>query len=165
MAFCSLFVELTTLSKQLFIITLHYLIQRSMKIRFNGLGPVDYFQSFLLSLKDSPPPISQKNSSKNFCPTDFPSSFCCCLENYFASQIWRGFSSASKIILPPILVFVSSSIIFGAIPNFATEKEQKRNFLDFNDVTLVVVDIKSERIVKSPCLQQDLFDMTMVTII
>ena len=52
----------------------------------------------------------------------------------------------------------------GAIPNFATEKEQKRNFLDFNDVTLVVVDIKSERFVKSTCLQQDLFDMTMVTI-
>lgn len=53
---------------------------------------------------------------------------------------------------------------FGAIPNFATEKEQKRNFLDFTDVTLVVVDIKSERFVKSTCLQQDLFDMTMVTI-
>ena len=52
----------------------------------------------------------------------------------------------------------------GAILNFATEKEQKRNFLDFNDVTLVVVDIKSERFVKSTCLQQDLFDMTMVTI-
>ena len=52
----------------------------------------------------------------------------------------------------------------GAIPNFATEKEQKRNFLDFTDVTLVVVDIKSERFVKSTCLQQDLFDMTMVTI-
>ena len=51
----------------------------------------------------------------------------------------------------------------GAIPNFATEKEQKRNFLDFNDVTLVVVDIKSERFVKSTCLQQDLFDMTRVT--
>ena len=112
MAFCSLFVELTTLSKQLFIITLHYLIQRSMKIRFNGFVPVNYFQSFLLSLKDSAPPISQKISSKIFCPTDFPSSFCCCLENYFASQILRGFSSASKNILPPILVFVSSSIIF-----------------------------------------------------
>ena len=53
---------------------------------------------------------------------------------------------------------------FGAIPNFATEKEQKRNFLDFIDVTLVVVDIKSERFVKSTCLQQDLCDMTMVTI-
>ena len=53
----------------------------------------------------------------------------------------------------------------GAIPNFATEKEQKRNFLDFTDVTLVVVDIKSERFVKSTSLQQDLFDMTMVTII
>ena len=53
-------------------------------------------------------------------------------------------------------------IILGAIPNFATEMEQKRNFLD--DVTLVVVDIKSERFVKSTCLQQDLFDMTMVTI-
>ena len=52
----------------------------------------------------------------------------------------------------------------GAIPNFATEKEQKRNFLDFTDVTLVVVDVKSERFVKSTCLQQDLFDMTMVTI-
>ena len=113
MAFCSLFVELTTLSKQLFIITLHYLIQRSMKVRFNGFVPVNYFQSFLLSLKDSPPPIFPKNSSKIFCPTDFPSSFCCCLENYFASQILRGFSSAaSKYILPPILVFVSSSIIF-----------------------------------------------------
>ena len=53
----------------------------------------------------------------------------------------------------------------GAIPNFATEKEQKRNFLDFTDVTLVVVDIKSERFIKRTCLQQDLFDMTMVTII
>ena len=52
----------------------------------------------------------------------------------------------------------------GAIPNFATEKEQKRNFLDFTDVTLVVVDIKSERFIKSTRLQQDLFDMTMVTI-
>ena len=52
----------------------------------------------------------------------------------------------------------------GAIPNFATEKEQKRNFLDFNDVTLVVLDKESERFVKSTCLQQDLFDMTMVTI-
>lgn len=59
---------------------------------------------------------------------------------------------------------VTKGIFFGAIPNFATEKEQKRNFLDFNDVTLVVVDIKSERFVKSTCLQQDLFDMTMVTI-
>ena len=28
----------------------------------------------------------------------------------------------------------------------------------------MVVDIKSERFVKSMCLQQDLFDMTMVTI-
>ena len=52
----------------------------------------------------------------------------------------------------------------GAIPNFATKKEQKRNFLDFNDVTLVVVDIKSERFAKSTCLQQALFDITMVTI-
>ena len=52
----------------------------------------------------------------------------------------------------------------GAIPNFATEKEPKRNFLYFTDVTLVVVDIKSERFIKSTCLQQDLFDMTMVTI-
>ena len=43
-------------------------------------------------------------------------------------------------------------------------KRNKNNFLDFNDVTLVVVDIKSERFVKSTCLQQDLFDMTMVTI-
>ena len=32
-----------------------------------------------------------------------------------------------------------------AIPNFATEKEPKRNFLYFTYVTLVVVDIKSER--------------------
>ena len=52
----------------------------------------------------------------------------------------------------------------GAIPLFATEKEPKRNFLYFTDVTLVVVDIKSERFIKSTCLQQDLFDMTMVTI-
>ena len=52
----------------------------------------------------------------------------------------------------------------GAIANFATEKEPKRNFLYFTDVTLVVVDIKSERFIKSTCLQQDLFDMTMVTI-
>ena len=59
---------------------------------------------------------------------------------------------------------LANSIGVGAIPNFATEKEQKRNFLDFTDVTLVVVDIKSERFVKSTCLQQDLFDMTMVTI-
>ena len=54
--------------------------------------------------------------------------------------------------------------MIGAIPNFATEKEQKGNFLDFTDVTLVVVDIKSERFVKSTCLQRDLFVMTMVTI-
>jgi hypothetical protein len=53
---------------------------------------------------------------------------------------------------------------YGAIPNFAIEKEQKRNFLDFTDVTLVVVDVKSERFVKSTRLQQDLFDMTMVTL-
>ena len=52
----------------------------------------------------------------------------------------------------------------GAIPLFATEKEPKRNFLYFTDVTLVVVDIKYERVIKSTCLQQDLFDMTMVTI-
>ena len=52
----------------------------------------------------------------------------------------------------------------GAIPNFATEKEQKKELFDFTDVTLVVVDIKSERFIKSTCLQQDLFDMTMVTI-
>ena len=38
----------------------------------------------------------------------------------------------------------------GAIPNFATEKEQKRIFLYFTDVTLVVVDIKSERFIKRP---------------
>ena len=61
--------------------------------------------------------------------------------------------------------YISVSFEKGAIPNFATEKEQKRNFLDFTDVTLVVVDIKSERFVKSTSLQQDLFDMTMVTII
>ena len=59
---------------------------------------------------------------------------------------------------------LANSIGVGAIPNFATEKEQKRNFLDFTDVTLVVVDIKAERFIKSMCLQQDLFDMTMVTI-
>ena len=28
----------------------------------------------------------------------------------------------------------------------------------------MVVDLKSERFIKSTCLQQDLFDMTMVTI-
>ena len=50
------------------------------------------------------------------------------------------------------------------IPNFATEKEPKRNFLHFTDVTLVVVDIKSERFIKRASLQQDLFDMTLVTI-
>ena len=33
----------------------------------------------------------------------------------------------------------------GAIPNFATEKEQKRNFLYFTDVTQVVANIKPER--------------------
>ena len=52
----------------------------------------------------------------------------------------------------------------GAIPNFATGKEPKRNFLYFTDVTLVVVDIKSERFVKETYLQNDFFDMTMVTI-
>ena len=40
----------------------------------------------------------------------------------------------------------------GAIPLFATEKEPKRNFLYFADVTLVEVDIKSERFIKSTCL-------------
>ena len=39
---------------------------------------------------------------------------------------------------------------FGAIPNLATEKEPKRNFLYLTDVTLVVVDIKSERFIKRP---------------
>ena len=43
----------------------------------------------------------------------------------------------------------SSSSSSSSIPNFATEKEQKRNFLDFNDVTLVVVDINSERFMKN----------------
>ena len=52
----------------------------------------------------------------------------------------------------------------GAIPNFATEKEPKRNFLYFTDVTLVAVDIKSDSFIKRTCLQQDWFDMTMVTI-
>ena len=52
----------------------------------------------------------------------------------------------------------------GAIPLFATEKEPKRNFLYFTDVTLVVVDMKSEKFIKRTCLQQDLFNMTMVTI-
>ena len=37
-------------------------------------------------------------------------------------------------------------------------------FLYFTDVTLVVVDINSERFMKRTSLQQDLFDMTMVTI-
>ena len=69
-----------------------------------------------------------------------------------------------QYILLNFVIWVRTDWYYGAIPNFATEKEQKRNFLDFNDVTLVVVDIKSERFVKSTCLQQDLFDMTMVTI-
>ena len=72
--------------------------------------------------------------------------------------------SLTPLTPPPLPIRFTSDRNFGAIPNFATEKEQKRNFLDFNDVTLVVVDIKSERFVKSTCLQQDLFDMTMVTI-
>ena len=71
------------------------------------------------------------------------------------------FDDLTCLIYP---IHVPATTFLGAIPNFATEKEQKRNFLDFNDVTLVVVDIKSERFVKSTCLQQDLFDMTMVTI-
>ena len=50
--------------------------------------------------------------------------------------------------------------LLGAIPNIATEKEPKRNFLYFTDVTLVVVDTKSEM----KCVQHGLFDMTMVTI-
>ena len=62
-----------------------------------------------------------------------------------------------------ILSLVSRPKMCGAIPNFATEKEPKRNFLYFTDVTLVVVDIKSERFIKMACSQQDLFDMTMVT--
>jgi hypothetical protein len=85
--------------------------------------------------------------------------------------------SVKALLLPQLatLPWILSTALFqvlrsglanlgGAIPNFATEKEQKRNFLDFTDVTLVVVDIKSERFVKSTCLQQDLFDITMVTI-
>ena len=75
--------------------------------------------------------------------------------------------SESAFFLDTLDVYIYFHIklsLTGAIPNFATEKEQKRNFLDFTDVTLVVVDIKSERFVKSTCLQQDLFDMTMVTI-
>ena len=95
--------------------------------------------------------------------------------------VWRGFVATTTLVLLSVIDQVTilqctflyllltfkfriNSTKVGAIPNFATEKEQKRNFLDFNDVTLVVVDIKSERFVKSTCLQQDLFDMTMVTI-
>ena len=37
---------------------------------------------------------------------------------------------------------VSEPYLIGAIPNFATEKEPKRNFLDFTDVTLVEGDVK-----------------------
>ena len=66
-----------------------------------------------------------------------------------------------QFLIPPSSLAQPS---FGATPNFATEKEPKRNFLYFTDVTLVVVDIKSERFIKRTCLQQDLFDMTMVTI-
>ena len=45
------------------------------------------------------------------------------------------------------------------------KKEPKRNFFYLTDVTLVVADIKSERLIKRTCLQQDLFDMTMVTMV
>ena len=83
---------------------------------------------------------------------------CAILTPSFAFLLW----ALEKI--PVSSIRKCSNISTGAIPNFATEKEQKRNFLDFTDVTLVVVDIKSERFVKSTCLQQDLFDMTMVTI-
>ena len=74
---------------------------------------------------------------------------------------WQSSSICCLMVVNGAMIIV---VMHGAIPNFATEKEQKRNFLDFTDVTLVVVDIKSERFVKSTCLQQDLFDMTMVTI-
>ena len=79
---------------------------------------------------------------------------------------WKIVQTAGRLGRKPCdaAIFITVVERKGAIPNFATEKEQKRNFLDFNDVTLVVVDIKSERFVKSTCLQQDLFDMTMVTI-
>ena len=66
-----------------------------------------------------------------------------------------------QFLIPPSSLAQPS---FGATPNFATEKEPKRNFLYFADVTLVEVDKKSERFIKSTCLQQDLFDITMVTI-
>ena len=62
----------------------------------------------------------------------------------------------AKGVIPDIVQKINQKV--------TDEKEQKRNFLDFNDVTLVVVDKESERFVKSTCLQQDLFDMTMVTI-
>ena len=76
------------------------------------------------------------------------------LKEFLASSTIHGLNyiSSAKVSLQ------------GAKPNFATEKEQKRNFLQFTADTLVVVDIKSERFIKSTCLQQDLFDMTMVTI-
>ena len=66
-----------------------------------------------------------------------------------------------QFLIPPSSLAQPS---FGATPNFATEKEPKRNFLYFADVTLVEVDIKSERFIKRMCVQQDSFDMTMVTI-
>ena len=54
-----------------------------------------------------------------------------------------------QFLIPPSSLAQPS---FGATPNFATEKEPKRNFLYFADVTLVEVDIKSERFIKSTCL-------------
>ena len=58
--------------------------------------------------------------------------------------------NSQKSVVKQSVVHPSTPTL-GAIPNFATEKEQKRNFLDFNDVTLVVVDIKSERFIKKTC--------------
>ena len=93
----------------------------------------------------------------------YPLTFCC-----VQSSCWmlpKGLGVQQEEVYPLTFCCVHcTELLLGAIPNFATEKEQKRNFLDFTDVTLVVVDIKSERFVKSTCLQQDLFDMTMVTI-
>ena len=86
---------------------------------------------------------------------------------YLPSHFWLQITQndlgliLSRIVLNLRAKFRSKS---GAITNFATGKEPKRNFLYSTDVTLVLVDIKSERFIKRTRLQQDLFVMTIVTI-
>ena len=51
----------------------------------------------------------------------------------------------------------------GAIPNFATEKEQKRNFFDFIDVTLVAWNIHFwiDTSLESKSFTCELIDLTL----